>query len=83
MEYLANAPPPICSIGSCFKNKIQDAVKKPVTCICQEEVLNLRDVMEIVLIGNKTIIYYIQSQRLGWLGHVHRMRDERMVKKGI
>jgi hypothetical protein len=33
------------------------------------------------LIGNKTIINYINSQRLGWLGHVHRMPDERMVKK--
>jgi hypothetical protein len=33
------------------------------------------------LIGNKTIINYIKSQRLGWLGHVHRMPDERMVKK--
>ena len=33
------------------------------------------------LIGNKTIINYIKSQRLGWLGHVHRMPDERMVKR--
>jgi hypothetical protein len=33
------------------------------------------------LIGNKTKINYIKSQRLGWLGHVHRMPDERMVKK--
>jgi hypothetical protein len=33
------------------------------------------------LIGNKTIINYIKSQRLGWLGRVHRMPDERMVKK--
>jgi hypothetical protein len=33
------------------------------------------------LIGNKTIINDIKSQRLGWLGHVHRMPDERMVKK--
>jgi hypothetical protein len=33
------------------------------------------------LIRNKTIINYIKSQRLGWLGHVHRMPDERMVKK--
>jgi hypothetical protein len=28
------------------------------------------------LIGNKTIINDIKSQRLGWLGHVHRMPDE-------
>jgi hypothetical protein len=33
------------------------------------------------LIGNKTIINYIKSQRLDWLGHVHRMPDGRMVKK--
>jgi hypothetical protein len=35
------------------------------------------------LIGNKTIINYIKSRTLGWLGHVHvhRMPDERMVKK--
>jgi hypothetical protein len=33
------------------------------------------------LIGIKIIIKYIKSQRLGWLGHVHRMPDERMVKK--
>jgi hypothetical protein len=32
------------------------------------------------LIGNKTEINYIKSQRLGWLGHMHRMPDERMVK---
>jgi hypothetical protein len=35
------------------------------------------------LIGNKTIINHIKSQRLGWLGHVHRMPDERMVKKSV
>jgi hypothetical protein len=33
------------------------------------------------LTENKTIINYIKSQRLGWLGHVHRMPDERLVKK--
>jgi hypothetical protein len=33
------------------------------------------------LTGNKTRINYIKSERLGWLGHVHRMPDERMVKK--
>jgi hypothetical protein len=33
------------------------------------------------LIGNKTIINYIKSQMFGWLGHVHRMPDERMVKR--
>jgi hypothetical protein len=32
------------------------------------------------LIGNETIITYIKAQRLGWLGHVHRMPDKRMVK---
>jgi hypothetical protein len=34
-----------------------------------------------ILIGNKTIINYIKSQKLGWLGHVHRIPDERMIKK--
>jgi hypothetical protein len=33
------------------------------------------------LIGNTTIINYIKSQMLGWLGHARRMPDERMVKK--
>jgi hypothetical protein len=33
------------------------------------------------LIGNKRIINYTKSQSLGWLEHVHRMPDERMVKK--
>jgi hypothetical protein len=32
------------------------------------------------LIGNKTIVNLIKSQQLGWLGHVHRMPDERTVK---
>ena len=32
------------------------------------------------LIGNRTITNYIKSQRLGWLGHVYRMPEERMVK---
>ena len=33
------------------------------------------------LIASETIINYIKLQRLGWLGHVHRMPDERRVKK--
>jgi hypothetical protein len=33
------------------------------------------------LIGNKNIINYIKAQRLAWIGHVHRMPDDRMVKK--
>jgi hypothetical protein len=33
------------------------------------------------LIGNKNIINYIKAQRLAWFGHVHRMPDDRMVKK--
>jgi hypothetical protein len=35
------------------------------------------------LIKNKTIINYIKSQKLGWFGHVCRMPDKRMVKKGV
>jgi len=33
------------------------------------------------LIRHKNIINYIKSQRLSWFGHLHRMPDERMVKK--
>jgi hypothetical protein len=33
------------------------------------------------LIQNKNVISYIKAQRLGWLGHVHRMPDDRMIKK--
>ena len=35
------------------------------------------------LIKNKAVINYIKSQRLYWLGHVHKMPEERMVKKVI
>ena len=34
------------------------------------------------LIGNKNIINYIKAHRLAWFGHVHRMPDNSMVKKG-
>jgi hypothetical protein len=30
-----------------------------------------------------SLIKYIKSQRLGWLGHVHRMPHKRMVKKKV
>jgi len=33
------------------------------------------------LICNKSIINYINAQRLAWFGHVHRMPDNSMVKK--
>jgi hypothetical protein len=33
------------------------------------------------LIENKNIIIYIKSQRLGWRWHVHRMPEEKMVKR--
>jgi hypothetical protein len=33
------------------------------------------------LIGHKNIINYIKAQRLSWFGHLHRMPEERMVKK--
>jgi len=35
------------------------------------------------LTGNKNIINYIKAQRLAWLGHVHLMPDNSMVKKSI
>ena len=35
------------------------------------------------LIGHKKIINYIRAQRLSWFGHLHRMSEERMVKKSI
>jgi hypothetical protein len=33
------------------------------------------------LIRHKNIINYINAQRLSWFGHLHRMPEERMVKK--
>jgi hypothetical protein len=35
------------------------------------------------LIRQKNIINYIKAQRLSWLGHLHQMPEERMVKKII
>ena len=34
-----------------------------------------------ILIRHKNIINYIKAQRLSWFGHLHRMSEERMVKK--
>jgi len=34
-------------------------------------------------IRHKNIIHYIKVQRLSWFGHLHRMSEERMVKKSI
>jgi hypothetical protein len=33
------------------------------------------------LIKPKTVINYIKEQRLSWIGHLHRLSEERMVKK--
>jgi len=33
------------------------------------------------LIRHKNIINHIKAQRLSWFGHLHRMQEERMVKK--
>jgi hypothetical protein len=33
------------------------------------------------LIRDTNIINYIKAQRLSWFGHLHRMSEERMVKK--
>ena len=35
------------------------------------------------LIRHKNIINHIKTQRLSWFGHLHRMLEERMVKKNI
>ena len=35
------------------------------------------------LTRHKNIINYIKAQRLSWFGHLHRMPEERMVKKYI
>jgi hypothetical protein len=35
------------------------------------------------LIRHKTIINYIKAQILSWFGHLHRMPEERMVKRYI
>jgi hypothetical protein len=33
------------------------------------------------VIRHKNIINYIKAQRLSWFGHLHRMSQERVVKK--
>jgi hypothetical protein len=33
------------------------------------------------LVRHKNIINYIKTQRLSWFGHLHRMSEERMLKK--
>ena len=35
------------------------------------------------LIRHKNIINYIKAERLSWFGHLHRMLEERMVKKKV
>ena len=35
------------------------------------------------LISHKNIINHMKEQRLSQFGHLHRMTEERMVKKGI
>ena len=35
------------------------------------------------LIRHKNIINHIKAQRLSWVGHLHRMAQERMVKKYV
>jgi hypothetical protein len=35
------------------------------------------------LIRHKNIINYVKAQRLSWFAHLHRMPEERMVKKNI
>jgi hypothetical protein len=35
------------------------------------------------LTGNKNIINYTKAQRLAWMGHVHRVPHNTMVKKSI
>jgi hypothetical protein len=35
------------------------------------------------LIRHKNITNYIKTQRLSWFGHLHRMPEERLVKKYI
>jgi len=35
------------------------------------------------LIGHKNIINHIKAQRLNWFSHLHRMPEDRMVKKSI
>jgi hypothetical protein len=36
-----------------------------------------------VLIRYKNKLSHIKAQRLSWFGHLHRMPEERMVKKSI
>ena len=35
------------------------------------------------LIGNADVVRFIKSRRIAWLGHVMRMDEKRIPKKGI
>jgi hypothetical protein len=35
------------------------------------------------LIRHKNIINHIKAQKLSWFGHLHRISEERMVKKSV
>ena len=35
------------------------------------------------LVRHKNTINHIKEQRISWIGHLHRMPEERMVKKYI
>jgi len=36
--------------------------------------------LDKIIIEHKNIINFIRAQRLGWLGHIERMQETRMVK---
>ena len=39
--------------------------------------------LHVCIWGHKNIINNIKTQRLSWFGHLHRMSEERMVKKSV
>jgi hypothetical protein len=45
--------------------------------------IKTNDELDELIRHKNIIINYIKAQRLSWFGHLHRMSEERMVKKVI
>jgi ATP-dependent helicase/DNAse subunit B len=72
-----------------IKNKLMVFERKVLRKICgptkeRDGTLRIKTNDELdKLIRHKNVINHIKAQRLSWLGHLHRMPEERMVKKSV